>query len=72
MGWKSGTGLGKYQQGLYGHCARVSWNPSCIEMLSYGLIVYMEEGRKRGGGGREEGEEERKGRKRGQGRWRDG
>ena len=61
MGWKSGTGLGKYQQGLYRHCVRVSWNPSCIEMLSYELIVYMEEGRKGGRGKREEGEEERTG-----------
>ena len=43
-----------YQQGLYKYCMRVLWSPSCVEMLSYGLIVYMEEGRKT-----------RKGRKRG-------
>ena len=58
MGWKSGTGLGKYQQGLYalqgGGTALVQRCLGAI-LISCGLIVYMVERRREGReGGREE------------------
>ena len=46
---------------------RVLWSPSCVKMLSYGLIVYMEEGRKTRKGRKRGREGRRKGRSRGRG-----